>query len=157
MLVYRITSEPFSTDLSGEGARLFGGRWNPCGIPVLYTSESVALAALEVLVNVPPDYLADGLFSLVVIRIPDDVAVHTIEQATLPADWRSYPAPSVLAERGRHWFEERSALVLRVPAVVVCGEGWNYLVNPRHPDYHLIRIEQITPFSFDARLLSKGT
>ena len=87
MLVYRIAAEPFTADLSGEGERLFGGRWNPCGIPVLYTSESVALATLEVLVNVPPDYLSCGMFSRIAIHIPDDITEHTLPAASLPFDW----------------------------------------------------------------------
>ena len=109
MLVYRIASEPFAADLSGEGARLYGGRWNPCGIPVLYTSESVALAALELLVNVPPDFLGLGVFSRITIHVPDDVIIHLLETATLPAEWRAYPAPPDLAERGRIWFRTASA------------------------------------------------
>jgi RES domain-containing protein len=152
MLAYRITAESFAADLSGEGARRFGGRWNPEGIPVLYTSESVALAALEVLVNVPPEYLGEGMFSLVSLAIPDDTPNQILEPATLPVDWSSYPAPAVLAELGRQWVETGNSLVLKVPSVVVGGNSWNYLLNPRHPDYRLIRLVQITPFVFDVRL-----
>lgn len=152
MLVHRITAESFAADLSGEGARRFGGRWNPEGIPVLYTSESVALAALEVLVNVPPEYLGEGMFSLISLTIPDDAPYQILEPATLPVDWRSYPAPPVLAELGRQWVEGGNSLVLKVPSVVVGGTGWNYLLNPRHPEYQLIRLVQITPFIFDVRL-----
>jgi RES domain-containing protein len=155
MLVYRIASEPFASDLSGEGARLFGGRWNPCGIPVLYTSESIALATLEVLVNVPSDYLCLDMFSRITIHVPDDVTIHTMETTTLPAEWCTYPAPPVLAELGRKWFQERTALVLKVPAVVVNGEDWNYLINPYHPDHHRILIDHITRFCFDTRLLRR--
>ena len=153
MLVHRIVSESYAADLSGEGARLFGGRWNPSGIPVLYTSESVALATLEVLVNVPPDFLCLGMFSLVTIFIPDDLTCQTLEVSMLPVDWRVYPAPPELAERGLRWVEERKYPVLKVPSVVVGGDGWNYLINPRHSDHHRVMIESCTRFSFDTRLL----
>ena len=45
MQVYRIAQKAFINDLSGEGARLFGGRWNRRGIPLLYTAESRSLRA----------------------------------------------------------------------------------------------------------------
>src|SRR5436305_6165167 len=36
---------------NGEGARVAGGRWNSPGVAMVYTSESAALAALELLVH----------------------------------------------------------------------------------------------------------
>ncbi len=53
MTVYRFTHKKFAGELSGTGARLVGGRWNPVGVSVVYTSESISLALLEVLANIP--------------------------------------------------------------------------------------------------------
>ena len=47
MDVYRIGKNKYIKDLSGDGARLYGGRWNYQGYRVLYASESLALAILE--------------------------------------------------------------------------------------------------------------
>jgi RES domain-containing protein len=51
MILYRFAHRKFAKDLSGTGARLKGGRWNPPGIPVIYTSENISLALLEILAN----------------------------------------------------------------------------------------------------------
>ncbi len=49
---WRIVKSRVSTAaFDGEGARLFGGRWNSPGVPAVYASESRALALLEVLVG----------------------------------------------------------------------------------------------------------
>jgi RES domain-containing protein len=151
--VFRITASRYAADLSGEGARRYGGRWNPPGIPVLYTAESLPLAALETLVNLPADFLSTGIFSRVTIEFPDQAPLTEVAQGDLPADWCSYPAPAALAEIGRKWFDKGEFLGLRVPAVVVGGAGWNILINPRHPDFSKVRGTEIAPFQFDTRLL----
>jgi RES domain-containing protein len=153
--LYRITASQHAADLSGEGARLYGGRWNPPGIPVLYTAESVPLAVLETLVNVPADFLSVALFSLVTISLPDSIPLAEISQSELPPDWRSYPAPTALSVIGRSWFIKGDFLGLRVPSVVAGGAGWNMLINPRHPDFGQVKLVEISPFQFDTRLLKE--
>ncbi|MBC8006624.1 MAG: RES domain-containing protein, partial [Prolixibacteraceae bacterium] len=37
------------TAFSGEGARLYGGRWNRKGVPMVYTAGSQSLAMLKCL------------------------------------------------------------------------------------------------------------
>ena len=148
MLVYRITDPQFADDLTGEGARLYGGRWNPKGIPLIYTAESVALAALEVLVRLttPKQY------SRVTYELPDTASTEVLTLAELPPTW-NFPFPNIwLLEFGRTWAMERRSLVLKVPSAVVQGEGWNYLLNPLHPESSAIHIFDIAPFSFDPRL-----
>ncbi|MGA0555433.1 RES family NAD+ phosphorylase [Larkinella sp. VNQ87] len=52
--VYRTVKANYATDpLATEGARLFGGRWNPKGFPLLYSTSSPALALVESLVHQP--------------------------------------------------------------------------------------------------------
>ena len=47
-IVWRIaTARRARTAFSGDGARLYGGRWNPKGMPLVYCAESRALAMLE--------------------------------------------------------------------------------------------------------------
>jgi len=148
MFLYRITEPQYADDLSGDGARRFGGRWNPQGIPLIYTAESVALAAIEVLVRLhtPKHYCR------VRYELPDDVSVEVLMIEQLPPTWqRPYPNPWLL-EFGKAWALEQRSLALKVPSAVVHGEGWNYILNPRHPQSSQIRILDIIPFAYDPRL-----
>lgn len=151
MLLYRIAAEQFANDLSGEGARIYGGRWNPKGIPLIYTAESVALAALEVLVRIstPKHYCR------VIYEIPDSSSSETLTIAELPPNWL-LPHPNThLIESGRRWAQERRSLLLQVPSAVVRGEGWNYLINPLHPEFPTVAIADIAPFDYDFRLVGR--
>jgi RES domain-containing protein len=152
MQVYRIAARQYAGDLSGAGARLYGGRWNPPGLPVLYAAESVPLAVLETLVNLPADFLSSGLCCRVTITFPDAEPIAEIAPGELPPDWYSYPAPAALAEIGRQWLARGDFLALRVPSAVAGGEGWNILLNPRHPRFDQVQVTDISPFQFDARL-----
>jgi RES domain-containing protein len=148
---WRITKAKFATEaFTGEGARLYGGRWNSVGIPLVYTSERVSLAALELLIHLQSRV---PLPAYVVIPATfDQTLVESIDPAALPADWRNNPAPIALADLGDSWAASRRSAVLRVPSAVVPSEG-NFLLNPEHPDFTSIRIGSATPFEFDARLL----
>jgi len=150
MLLYRIAVEEFANDLSGEGARVYGGRWNPKGIPMIYTAESVALAALEVLIRLatPKHYCR------VIYEIPDSASMETVAIAELPTNWL-LPHPNThLIESGRRWALEKRSLLRKVPSAVVRGEGWNYLINPLHPEFPTVAIVDMAPFNYDIRLLS---
>lgn len=155
ILAFRIEREAFANGEPGAGARLYGGRWNPPGIAVLYTSDSMALAALEVLVNMAPNLPEpeDG-FRGATYGIPDEAAIRVLKPSSLPRDWQKYPAPLSLAELGSQWAAAKEHFVLKVPSVVVGAAGWNYLLNPRHPDFHTVRRLKVEPFTFDPRLLS---
>ncbi|HBG04479.1 MAG: hypothetical protein A2075_24675 [Geobacteraceae bacterium GWC2_58_44] len=155
MQVYRVAARPFADDLSGEGARLYGGRWNPQGLPVLYTAESLPLAILETLVNIPPDFLGSPLFCRVTLSIPDDTRFAIVSPDELPADWQAYPPPVELTEIGKRWLTQKETVGLKVPSTVAGGEGWNLLFNPRHPEFDQIKLETAAPFVFDARLLRR--
>jgi len=149
MFLYRIAEEQFAGDRSGEGARLYGGRWNPKGVPMIYTAESVALAALELLIRIstPKHYCR------VSYEIPDAASSETIAIDLLPANWL-HPHPNThLIEIGRRWAQEKRSLLLRVPSAVVRGEGWNYLVNPLHPEFPAVVIADIAPFEYESRLV----
>src|SRR4051812_3925818 len=88
-------------DLSGNGAAIAGGRWNPVGMPALYTSLNAATAVLEVRVHasgIPP---AGNLF-LVELEISDHLVDEGYEPV-LPADWTALPIPASTVDVGRHW------------------------------------------------------
>ncbi len=151
MHVYRITTTRYSRDLSGTGARLYGGRWNPKGISVVYTAESRALATVEYLVHVPLSLVPRDL-SLVTLHLPDAIPCPTLALGDLPANWRDYPAPSALADLGAQWAATHETLALRVPSAVVAQE-YNVLLNPLHPAMSQVTIVQVDLYQFDPRLL----
>ena len=143
MRLYRIAKAAHARDLSGEGARLFGGRWTAKGYPALYTSEHPALAAWEVAVRFDfPLEVAPLDHRMVTLQIPEPAAGSMTNVDALPHD------PVAI---GTDWLEKGSSLLLRVPSVVV-PDSYNVLINARHPDMDQVRIESCAVFAFDSRL-----
>ena len=124
MLVYRIAKTEYIHDLSGTGAKVYGGRWSKKGIGIIYTSENRALATVEYLVHVPLS-LFPGNISIATLKIPDGIAPKEISISGLPANWRNYPAPLELAEIGTRWALANDTLLLRVPSAVVEHEWFD--------------------------------
>ena len=134
----------------GEGARLEGGRWNSPGTPVVCTSQSAALAALELLVHLGR---ASTLRTYVMIPCTfDEALVARLDPKRLPSNWRSYPAPPELQVIGDEWVREGNSSVLQVPSAVIATDA-NYLLNPRHREFKNIDILSPRTFEFDPRLL----
>jgi len=148
--VFKIAASRFVRDLSGEGARIHGARWNRKGTPVVYTAESRSLAALECLVHVSLPDLPRGL-RIVCIGIPDKFTPREIAPDDLPKGWRSDPAPFTAADFGSRWAANKESLLLRVPSVVVPHE-FNLLINPLHPDIKFVSILEEEDFVYDERI-----
>lgn len=150
LTVWRLCTAKYTgSAYDGEGARLYGGRWSPKGMPLTYTAESRSLAILEVLANADePGQLA--LVPWVFLRA--ELAIELIETpARVPDDWRQFPHSSATRDFGAKWAKEQRSAALRVPSAVVPGE-FNYLINPAHPDFKRVKIGKPEPFNFDARL-----
>ena len=150
MRLYRICRAAHRA-LDGEGARLWGGRWNEPGRPVVYASSTLSLAALEYLVHVDPDLVPTDLVALT-LELPDDVATETIDAAALPAGWAHVPEPAACRALGDAWLRAARTVALRVPAAPV-PEEWNVLLDPRHPDIARVAVVAERPFAFDPRLV----
>lgn len=125
---------------------MFGGRWNSTGVPLVYTSDSLALAALEVLVHLPrierskhgiPHYMAIGL------DVPESLIADQAfgSEDALP-DCQAF---------GDAWLASGSSLALLVPSRVIPLER-NVLLNPRHPAMAEVKVSVTEPFVFDDRL-----
>ncbi len=146
MIVFRIAARPYAGDLSGRGSSMYGGRWNPKGVPMLYTSATLSLAALELAVNLPPGRIPNHYYAME-ISIPDQ-SITVI--ADLPQQWDGYPYVSATQHIGRQ-FTKSNGFILKVPSAVINTE-YNYLINPNHPDIVKVVIKDQRPFLFDSRL-----
>lgn len=135
---------------TGEGARRVNGRWHHHGIPVVYVSQTLSLATLEKFVHVGLEGIHIQLISFRV-EIPSDVNIQKIGIHDLPEDWRAEPPSDSTRDIGTRWAREGHSPVLRVPSVIIPVE-WNYLLNPLHPEFRKIRINDPEPFSFDPRM-----
>lgn len=152
MIVWRIARKRHQA-LDGEGARLYGGRWSSEGKPIVYTSTTLSLAALEYLVHVEPLLAPDDLVAIEIDVPVDDHAGARVEPGQFPAgDWRQYPAPEWQAELGDMWADDGTFLWLAVPSVIVPQE-YNVLINPRHRRMMEAQVVSTRAFSFDKRLL----
>ncbi len=148
MIVFRISNTVYSSDINGTGAKLFGARWNSIGIPVLYTSESISLAVLEMLVNTNfKDYSIE--LDLLYIHLPDLPCVTTVSLNSLEKNWAAdfeytrYIGDEIL--------KQKDTLLVKVPSAVI-REEYNCLVNPLHADFKKIKILKTKSFWPDERL-----
>lgn len=151
--LFRISTSEHINDITGTGARIYGGRWNHTGYPAVYTSGSRSLAALEFLVHAPMALAPENL-SIVEINIQENIERESINESQLPSNWRNYPAPEQLANIGTNWIKSKSSLLLDIPSAVVKKEV-NTLINPLHPDIKFVDLTNIEMFSFDSRLFKQ--
>ena len=152
MLVYRLSRTKHKDDLSGEGARLNGGRWNHKGTPALYTSESRALALLEYTVNTSIDDIPRAL-CIVSFEINKRDILEILE-SDLPGDWRYSPAPSSTKDLCSAILSAQRNLVIKISSTII-PEEFNYILNPIHPGMKNIKIVEARDFAYDLRIKSK--
>ena len=136
---------------TGEGARLTGGRWNSPGLAVVYTSSSLSLATLEVLVHLEDPETFARLFSWVPLEIPED-DIEKLDETKLARGWCADEINATSRSIGDAWIRSMRTPAFAVPAVVTPGE-WNFLLNPAHPRFSEIRVGEAKPFRPDPRLV----
>ena len=153
MRLWRLTSAKHAaTPYDGEGARRYGGRWNNVGTAVVYLSERLSLAALEILVHADPSVLR-GLYKACPLEVPEVVGLVEVvdDPATISPDWRATSAPPELKAFGDAWAAQRRTVLLRVPSVIIPAEP-NFVLNPNHPDFRKLNQLAQIDFHFDPRL-----
>lgn len=149
-LFYRIVQDHWAaTALDGEGARLYGGRWNSPGVAAVYLAESRALAALEILVHAPREALRLNWF-VIELEVPDSL-IDTAPPSKLPAEWRLQPSSRQAQDFGTRWLRDYRNLSLLLPSVVIPEEK-SLLLNPLNPAMRDLKPGPPRPFSFDPRL-----
>lgn len=153
--VWRIatdTPDYEADDLSGEGAKRTGGRWNEKGAPAVYAAENRALACLETLVHLGAGGLPFNRY-LVAVAIPDDVwtAAEAHDPSGLPVGWDAQPAGRASIAFGTEWLRSGRSAVLLVPSAIV-PEEVNVLLNPRHPGMTAVASVKVRRWLYDPRL-----
>ncbi len=149
--VWRIVKKTQETEaFTGTGARLFGGRWNLRGAAVVYTADTLSLAALEYFVHLGPAMAGVELVSFRA-EIPKRVAIDELAVEGLPAGWRTEPPPDFTRQLGSNWTTGGATAVLRVPSALIPAQH-NYILNPVHPDFKKISVTGPDPFRFDSRM-----
>ena len=147
MVVYRITLAKYATVIKASGR---AARWNPNEIEMIYTSASMSLACLENVVHRNQNGL-NGAFKVLSIEIPDDLLILSIPKKSLEDDWSNFEKLPITQKLGAKWVLESKSPVLKVPSSIIEGE-FNYLLNPKHPDFGLIKLLKSQPFVFDPRI-----
>jgi RES domain-containing protein len=146
-----VTARYAATAFSGEGARLYGGRWNRKGVPMVYTAGSQSLAVLEALVQDQP---LRARYLMIPAILPKSLNIERVAAERLPANWRSLATREELQAIGGEWAKARSSAVLAVPSAVIPAET-NYLLNPLHPQFGRIEIGDTQELVTDVRLLGR--
>jgi RES domain-containing protein len=168
MQLYRITTEKWARDLSGNGGLYVSGRWHHKGNRVLNTATTRALAVLEKVVHVETAATPDK-FVIITLELPEDFSCQETSISDLPKDWNKlshnlgntsrFPASliqsqattTLLADIGIAWLKSNASLALKVPSAILPQEH-NMLLNPLQREMSRIKLLSIDPFEFDPRL-----
>ncbi len=151
MELYRITQQQYAEDLSGDGAKLFGGRWNSEGFSALYTSSSRSLALLETLAHTPAKMFDVRVYHLITLSVPDDLSTQIILVSYLFPDWDAPDIRPFTRKTGDAFLSEQKSLMLGVPSVMM-PEELNYLINPLHKNIKQVKIVSQRKIYFDKRV-----
>jgi RES domain-containing protein len=155
MRVYRISKRKYgNAAFSGIGSAMKAQRWNSKGIPLVYASESLALATLEILVSID-DYAMLSALKFVYFAIDiEPQFIEFVREEDLPPGWASYPYSHLTQAIGDRWFKEGRSAFLSVPSAIIRSER-NILINPMHEDFKKIRIPEPMKLEIDSRLVGK--
>jgi RES domain-containing protein len=150
MEVFRLCREQYTNTLDGKGAAINGGRWNSRGTELIYTAANWSLAMAEILVHLSLAALPED-FYMMTILIPDDMPVSEIYATNLQIGWNSFPHIVSTRMIGDKFVYENWTCILKVPSAVTKGD-FNYLINPHHPRFKDVKINEVEKFPFDRRI-----
>lgn len=147
MMLFRFCTKKYSNDITGEGAKLWGGRWNNVGIPVVYTSTTISLSLLELLIyNALYEELQNNyLMKIEVTGMPEN----SMNPVRVKKQWQKDVGYSRFI--GDSFLTANKNMLLKVPSAIF-PEEYNILINPLHPDFTKIKIISTSRFEFDSRL-----
>jgi RES domain-containing protein len=151
MELYRITQQEFAEDLSGNGAKLFGGRWNSEGFFALYTSSSRSLALLETLAHTPAKMLEVKVYHLITLAVPDNLVTQKVAVKNLQNGWDAPDTRPFTKKIGDAFLTDKKYLMMQVPSVMM-PEEMNYVINPMHTDMKQVKLVNKRRIDFDKRV-----
>ncbi|TAG20641.1 MAG: RES domain-containing protein [Cytophagia bacterium] len=146
MKIYRLTKLKYASDLSGEGAKINGGRWNNEGVACVYAGSTRAICVLEFSVHVGKEDIPKNL-SIVEIEVPQN-SILKLTLSKLPPNWTE---ESVSQEIGSMKLSENKYLLIQVPSFIIPSE-YNFLINPNHANFQKVIIKSIVDFELDKRI-----
>jgi RES domain-containing protein len=155
VILWRISKETpdyKANDLTGGGAKTFGGRWNRKGTAVVYAASTIALATLESLAHLGDNIPIRNAF-LVKIAVPASVWAgrETVEAASLPPAWVAEPPGAASIDFGDAWLRSGAGALMLVPSIIV-PEEYNVLINPAHPSTAQLTSKVTRQYIYDPRL-----
>ena len=147
MILFRFSPEQFSGDITGEGAKQRGGRWNSVGQPAVYTSTTISLSLLELLIyNATYEEMRNNY--LMKIEVFEHPVTHTFQDGLRQQWWDDTDYTRFI---GDSFLMAKKSLLLKVPSAII-PEEHNVLINPLHPDMKKVKIIKASLFQFDSRL-----
>jgi RES domain-containing protein len=146
MILYRCALKKWVKDLTGQGAFLYGGRWNSPGKHAVYTAENNLLAALEVALRVPLTNISSD-YVMIPLLVPDSAAVYS---PTLPKNWNRNP--KLTQQIGDEFLEANKFLLMKVPSALM-SNTFNFLINPKHKLFKEVKVNKPESLLFDERLI----
>ena len=151
MEIYRITQKEFAEDLTGNGSRFFGGRWNSEGFFALYASSSRSLALLETLAHTPAKFLDVRVYLLITLSVPDNILTQKVSVKNLLPGWDAPDTRPFTKKMGDAFLSNKKNLMLEVPSVMM-PEEINYVINPLHKDMTQVKMVNQRRIYFDKRI-----
>jgi RES domain-containing protein len=148
MIVFRITNETYKNDISGNGAAMFGSRWNSKGTRLLYTSQSISLSILESLVHLKRSDIPPTQY-LLHIELPDEKEIAEISYKKIKKDW--HREIEYTQWMGDQFIRKKKNLFLKVPSAIVPQES-NVLLNPAHNEFKKVKLVASELLELDKRL-----
>lgn len=148
MTIYRLAASGFKDDLRGEGAMLYGGRWNSIGNAMVYGAQHISLAVLEILVNKRNIEHFQTSFHLIQLRFPEQ-SVKIISTEVLKKNWHLDIEYTRFI--GDHFLQDPTQWILKVPSAVI-PEEFNYIMNPIHADFKQLEVLSSEIYPIDKRL-----
>jgi len=150
MALFRLTRLKYAGELGDYGGSVYGNRWNSKGVEMVYTAESRSLAMAEVMVHLTLASLPSD-FMMVEIGVPNEVTCTKLTPSKLNENWNANPFISSTQKTGDDFIHSGKTCLLKVPSAVVQGDS-NYLINPYHIQFKLIKITASSNFPFDHRI-----
>ncbi len=149
MKLYRISTSEYVDDISGTGAKLYGGRWNFKGTPLLYCSENTSLAILEILVHFDGLTVPQNLELLELELDKDQIQSFSISKFNRIRKLRD--AEYKFKEAGQEWIYSSKSLAIKVPSIITTNE-FNVLINPKHKNFTTLKKKKKKKLDLDERL-----